>query len=397
MSLRGASAKPALFRWGRSLFRTRRCHAHASPSSSSPSASSPAAASSPAPTRSVAPVARPSGRVPRPSDGPRAEHPAASTTTTTTTAPRHRGRAVAVAATGNAELDRLLPTLPSVLFEAGAHVHFGYNPVDCCHAGGYNPEPNDVWVSERALASTDRLTYVTVHELAHSVHLRTPRAAALTAAVAGAPVVRAGPWDDSEKVADCVAWVLAPGETAASGITYWDCPGAVAIADPHRARLNTPGRSALSRELLAEVRARRRCRCRRPRTAAASRRRHRTRHADGCRDWLRVRCRVGRGRSPVRSRCRAPAECQQLGVGLDPFGGDRGSDLARERRQRRGERPLHGIAVPMSRVKVMSSLITSGSSSEDVSQARESGARVVHHQERAPVAQSPWQRSRAAT
>ena len=53
----------------------------------------------------------------------------------------------------------------------------GYNPVDCCHAGGYNPEPNDVWVSEGALASTDRLTYVTVHELAHSVHLRTGRAA----------------------------------------------------------------------------------------------------------------------------------------------------------------------------------------------------------------------------
>ena len=130
----------------------------------------------------------------------------------------------AVTTTGNLALDAVLSTVPSVLFEAGAHVHFGYNPVDCCHAGGYNPGPNDVWVSERALATTERLTYVTVHELAHSVHLHTQRAAALTAAVAGAPVVRAGAWDDSEKVADCVAWVLAPKATAASGITYWDCP-----------------------------------------------------------------------------------------------------------------------------------------------------------------------------
>ena len=144
--------------------------------------------------------------------------------TTTTVPPAIVVTPAPAAATGNAQLDLLLPTLPSVLFEAGAHVHFGYNPVDCCHAGGYNPEPNDVWVSERALASTDRLTYVTVHELGHSLHLRTSRGAALTAAVAGAPVVRAGPWDDSEKVADCVAWVLAPSETAASGITYWNCP-----------------------------------------------------------------------------------------------------------------------------------------------------------------------------
>jgi hypothetical protein len=144
---------------------------------------------------------------------------------TTITAPPPVATAPApAAATGDARLDDLLRTLPPVLFEAGAHVHFGYNPVDCCHAGGYNPGPNDVWVSERALASTERLTYVTVHELAHSVHLRTARAAALTAAVAGAPVVRAGTWDDSEKVADCVAWVLYPRETAASGITYWGCP-----------------------------------------------------------------------------------------------------------------------------------------------------------------------------
>jgi hypothetical protein len=71
-----------------------------------------------------------------------------------------------------------------------------------------------------------------VHELAHSVHLRSARAAALTAAVAGAPAVRAGsPWDDSEKVADCVAWVLFPAQTAASGLTYWSCP------DPWRAQL----------------------------------------------------------------------------------------------------------------------------------------------------------------
>ncbi len=147
-----------------------------------------------------------------------------TTSSTTTVAPAIAVPPTPVAATGGVRLELLLPTLPSVLFEAGAQVHFGYNPVDCCHAGGYNPEPNDVWVSERALASTDRLTYVTVHELAHSVHLRTRRAAALTAAVAGATTVRPGPWDDSEKVADCVAWVLYPDETAASGITYWNCP-----------------------------------------------------------------------------------------------------------------------------------------------------------------------------
>jgi hypothetical protein len=137
-----------------------------------------------------------------------------------------------VFATGNRQLDALLPTLPPVLFEAGAHVHFGYNPLDCCHAGGYNPEPNDVWVSERALSSVAELTYVTVHELGHSIHLRTARGAALTAAVAGAPAVRTGSqWDVSEKVADCVAWALRPTAAAASGITYWTCP------DPWRSQV----------------------------------------------------------------------------------------------------------------------------------------------------------------
>ena len=112
-------------------------------------------------------------------------------------------------------------------------MHFGYNPLDtCCHAGGYNPEPNDVWVGQSAFSNPSKLTYVTVHELAHSVHIKTARAAALTAAVAGAPVVRAGSaWDDSEKVADCVSWVLYPAETAASGITYWSCP------DPWRSQV----------------------------------------------------------------------------------------------------------------------------------------------------------------
>jgi hypothetical protein len=175
---------------------------------------------SPAPARTAG-----SGRHDRVATAPVPRLPRSIVSTTATTAPRAIPVPSApVAATGDAGLDALLPTLPRVLFEAGAHVHFGDNPVDCCHAGGYNPEPNDVWVGARALASTDRLTYVTVHELAHSVHLRTSRNAALTAAVAGAPVVRAGVWDDSEKVADCVAWVLAPQATAASGITYWDCP-----------------------------------------------------------------------------------------------------------------------------------------------------------------------------
>jgi hypothetical protein len=137
-----------------------------------------------------------------------------------------------VFATGNEQLDALLTTLPQVLFEGGAQVHAGYNPIDCCHAGGYNPEPNEVWVGETAFASPATLTYVTVHELAHSVHLKSGRAEALTAAVAGAPVVRAGsPWDDSEKVADCVAWALHPDETAAGGLTYWDCP------DPYRTQV----------------------------------------------------------------------------------------------------------------------------------------------------------------
>jgi hypothetical protein len=157
--------------------------------------------------------------------------PTSSSTTTTTTAP------VVVPppprfATGNAQLDALLPRLPALLFEGGATVRFGWNPLDtCCHAGGYNPEPNEVWVGQSAFTSGARLTYVAVHELAHSVHLKTARAAALTAAVAGAPVVSSGAWDDSEKVADCAAWVFAPVETAASGITYWDCP------DPWRSQV----------------------------------------------------------------------------------------------------------------------------------------------------------------
>ena len=61
------------------------------------------------------------------------------------------------------------------------------------------------------------------------VHLRSARGAALTAAVAGAPAVRAGsPWDDSEKVADCVAWVLYTAATAASGSDLLDPPRPVA-------------------------------------------------------------------------------------------------------------------------------------------------------------------------
>jgi hypothetical protein len=164
----------------------------------------------------------------------------APTTTTIAAPPASTSTPVAVAvlpagpvfATGNEQLDALLPTLPAVLFEGGAQVRFGYNPVDCCHAGGYNPGLNEVWVSEKALGSVAAFTYVTVHELAHSVHLDSARAGALTAAVVGAPVVRAGsPWDDSEKVADCVAWALYPAETAASGVTYWDCP------DPWRAHV----------------------------------------------------------------------------------------------------------------------------------------------------------------
>lgn len=152
--------------------------------------------------------------------------------TTTTTTPGPVVVPVRVFATGNAQLDALLPTLPTLLFEGRATVHYGWNPLDtCCHAGGYNPAPNDVWIGQSAFNSPARLTYVAVHELAHSVHLKTARAAALTAAVAGAPIVRAGAWDDSEKVADCVAWVLSPAETAASGITYWSCP------DPWRSQV----------------------------------------------------------------------------------------------------------------------------------------------------------------
>ena len=160
--------------------------------------------------------------------------PAASTPTTppTTTAPAPLPASAPVFATGNAQLDALLPTLPKVLFEGGATVHYGNNPLDtCCHAGGYNPTPNEVWIGQSAFATTARLRYVVVHELGHSLHLHTNRGPALNAAVANAPVVRAGPWDASEKVADCVAWVLAPAETAASGITYWACP------DPWRSQV----------------------------------------------------------------------------------------------------------------------------------------------------------------
>jgi hypothetical protein len=148
-----------------------------------------------------------------------------TSTTPTSTTPTTTEAVARVAASGNARLDALVATLPAVLFEGKATVHFGFNPIDCCHAGGYNPGPNDVWVSERALTSNARLVYVTVHELGHSLHLHSPRGPALTAAVAGAPVVRPGsPWDVSEKVADCVAWVLFPAQTAASGLTYWTCP-----------------------------------------------------------------------------------------------------------------------------------------------------------------------------
>jgi hypothetical protein len=137
-----------------------------------------------------------------------------------------------VFATGNAQLDALLRTLPPVLFDAGARVHFGYNPAGCCHAGAYDADANGVWIGEQAFGSTAKLTYTTVHELAHSVHLRSARGAALTAAVAGAPVVAPrSQFPVSETVADCVAWALRPTETAASGIAYWSCP------DPWRSRV----------------------------------------------------------------------------------------------------------------------------------------------------------------
>jgi hypothetical protein len=161
--------------------------------------------------------------------------PTSTSTTTATTAPVTPVVTPPTAPafdTGNPQLDALLPTLPPRLFDGGATVHYGWNPLDtCCHAGGFNPASNDVWIGQSAFASPARLTYVTAHELAHSVHLKTTRSAALSAAVAGAPVVRAGPWDTSEKVADCVAWVLFPAQTAASGITYWSCP------DPWRSQV----------------------------------------------------------------------------------------------------------------------------------------------------------------
>ena len=46
----------------------------------------------------------------------------------------------------------------------------------CCHAGGYNPGPNDVWIGPSAFTSPARLRYVAVHELGHSLHQRTTRA-----------------------------------------------------------------------------------------------------------------------------------------------------------------------------------------------------------------------------
>jgi hypothetical protein len=79
----------------------------------------------------------------------------ASATTTSTTSTTVAPVAVLPArvfATGNEQLDALLTTLPQVLFEGGAQVHAGYNPIDCCHAGGYNPEPNEVWVGDTAFA-----------------------------------------------------------------------------------------------------------------------------------------------------------------------------------------------------------------------------------------------------
>lgn len=60
-----------------------------------------------------------------------------------------------------------------------------------------------------------------------------PTTTTTVAPVVGAPVVRAGQWDDTEKVADCVAWALNPAETAEAGITYWNCP------EPWRARVRT--------------------------------------------------------------------------------------------------------------------------------------------------------------
>jgi hypothetical protein len=69
----------------------------------------------------------------------------------------------------------------------------------------------------RSLVASDaRLVYVAAHGLGHSLHLHSGRGPALTAAVSGAPVLGAGsPWDVSEKVADCIAWVLFPAQAEA--------------------------------------------------------------------------------------------------------------------------------------------------------------------------------------
>ena len=123
---------------------------------------------------------------------------------TTTPRPRHDAsrrprspctrRGAAPSRPGTPELDALLPTLPPVLFEGGAHGPLRIQPASIAATpAATTPSRTTCGSANARSTSTARLTYVTVHELGHSLHLALrSRAPHSPRPSPGAPVVRAG-------------------------------------------------------------------------------------------------------------------------------------------------------------------------------------------------------------
>lgn len=141
--------------------------------------------------------------------------PASSSSTTVAAATRS---AAAVAPTQLAQVEAIADTSGFDWRAAGVTFHIAYHPEACCHWGIYDYRDNSLWIGPSAFASSARLRYVVLHELAHAWHWATGRRSQLAADMA--------PWGYSgnealEYSADCIATTW--GATTSN---YWTCPAA---------------------------------------------------------------------------------------------------------------------------------------------------------------------------
>jgi hypothetical protein len=150
--------------------------------------------------------------------------PAAATTTappvtsTTTTAAVASRSAVSVESTRMAQVEAIADSSGFDWRAAGVTFHVAYHPEACCHWGIYDYRDDSLWIGPSAFASSARLRYVVLHELAHAWQWATGRLGRLAADMAS--------WgysgnDALEYGADCVATVW-----GARTDNYWSCPAA---------------------------------------------------------------------------------------------------------------------------------------------------------------------------